>query len=83
MPQCVICVETNPNPTMKPSLLKWHLDSNHVEKNNEDPYFSAPIDVESKSWNRLIESFRSHVVCSVVKRKFMVHEWNKLSNILC
>ena len=40
LPQCVICMKTLSNSTMKPSLLKLHLATNHVkEKEQDESYF--------------------------------------------
>ena len=36
LPQCVLCMKTLSNATMKPSLLKRHLVSNHAEKQGKD-----------------------------------------------
>ena len=36
LPQCVICMKTLSNSAMKPSLLKFHLESNHSEKKDRD-----------------------------------------------
>jgi len=36
LPQCVFCMKTLSNPTMKPSLLNRHLESNHAKKKNKN-----------------------------------------------
>ena len=36
LPQCVVCMKTLSNASMKPSLLQRHLGTNHADKKNED-----------------------------------------------
>ena len=36
LPQCVICMKILSNAALKPSLLKWHLESNHADKMDRD-----------------------------------------------
>jgi len=35
LPQCALCMKTLSNATMKPSLLKRHLELNHAEKKEQ------------------------------------------------
>ena len=36
-PQCVVCMKTLSNASMKPSLLQRHLQTNHPENKDRDP----------------------------------------------
>ena len=36
LPQCVVCMKTLSNASMKPSLLQRHLGTNHADKKNQD-----------------------------------------------
>jgi len=36
LPQCVVCMKTLSNASMKPSLLQRHLRTNHADKKNQD-----------------------------------------------
>ncbi|XP_068209161.1 zinc finger BED domain-containing protein 5-like [Palaemon carinicauda] len=36
LPQCVVCMKSLSNAAMKPSLLKHHLETNHVDKKDRD-----------------------------------------------
>ena len=48
LPQCVICMKTLSNAAMKPSLLKWHLESNHAEKKDKDQSYFEWLGENSK-----------------------------------
>ena len=43
VPQCVVCMKTLSNASMKPSLLQRHLQTNHPNKKDRNPnYFKRP-----------------------------------------
>ena len=48
LPQCVLCIKTLSNATMKPSLLKRHLESNHAEKKNKNQSYFERLGENAK-----------------------------------
>ena len=41
VPQCVVCMKTLSNASMKPSIPQGHLQTNHPDKKARDPNFKA------------------------------------------
>ena len=48
LPQCVLCMKTLSNASMKPSLLKRHLESKHAEKKNRDQSYFERLGENAK-----------------------------------
>ena len=44
MPQCVVCMKTLSNASMKPSLLQRHLQTNHCKKTNNQ-WFDSDLTI--------------------------------------
>ena len=48
LPQCVVSMKTLSNAAIKPSLLKWHLESNHAEKKDKDQSYFERLGENAK-----------------------------------
>ena len=48
LPQCVICMKILSNSAMKPSLLKRHLGTNHVEEKEQDESYFQRLGQNAK-----------------------------------
>ena len=48
LPQCVICLKTLSSSAMKPSLLKLHLVTNHVEEKEQDESYFQRLGENAK-----------------------------------
>ena len=47
LPQCVVCMKTLSNASMKPSLLQRHLGTNHADKKNQDQSYFQRLEREA------------------------------------
>uniref|UniRef100_A0A8C4NE51 BED-type domain-containing protein n=1 Tax=Eptatretus burgeri TaxID=7764 RepID=A0A8C4NE51_EPTBU len=45
LPQCVVCMKSLCNEAMKPSLLRRHLETNHVDKKDRDQSYFQRLDM--------------------------------------
>ena len=48
VPQCVVCMKTLSNASMKPSLLQRHLQTNHPNKKDRDPNYFKRLEENAK-----------------------------------
>ena len=48
VPQCVVCMKTLSNASMKPSLLQPHLQTNHSNKKDRDPNYFKRLGENAK-----------------------------------
>ena len=48
MPQCVVCMKTLSNASIKPSLLQRHLQTNHPDKKDRDPNYFKRLGKNAK-----------------------------------
>ena len=72
LPQRVLCMKTLSNAAMKPSLLKWHLASNHAEKQGKDRSYFERMGENAKR-QRLDQTGQYHQKkVSVVKASYEV-----------
>ena len=48
VPQCVVCMKTLSNASMKPSLLQRHLQTNHPNKKDRNPNYFKRLGENAK-----------------------------------
>ena len=48
VPQCVVCMKTLSNASIKPSLLQRHLQTNHPDKKDRDPNYFKRLGENAK-----------------------------------
>ena len=48
MPQCVMCMKSSSNASIKPSLLQRHLQTNHPDKKDRDPNYFKRLGENAK-----------------------------------
>lgn len=72
VPQCVICMKTLANSSMKPSLLKRHLQTNHPDKEGKDPDYFARLGENLKK-QRLDRTGRTyHITSEIVTASYEI-----------